>query len=398
MKKLYKSFFIQALFIVLILYSESSNAQCSGGNPGGITAYDTTVRFATGVTTTQIKFPKFNPQTGMLSCVKLIITITGIIDTVAMQNYSASPQTADFYYDRTDAMSGPGLTPPLSNTFNQHYGPYSLTAYDGIPGAGTDFKPLPRDTVLRKVMVRTLTDSTEISQFYGSDSVTYNYNINVTTSAVITGGSSSSLVLTSAYVNFRFEYCTCPITTLPLGLLNFSVAKSGSNGVQLSWTAEGAKEDFIYEIEMSRDGRSFTKTGVVNKKDGAFNLSYQYGYAVKNNEWGKYYFRVKQRWLSNGYSRFTEIKSIDFANPLFSTVSLYPNPSSGIVGIKFVTVKRGKFLVQISNAQGQIIESKEVVVAETDYKVVANLQTGLYYIKLTDVATNTFCIKQMVIK
>lgn len=397
MKKLYKIFF-PILLLVFILYGKNSYGQCPGGNVGGSAAYDTTIRFATGVTSTQIKFPKFNPQSGMLNCVKLIVTITGIVDTVAMQNYSGSAQTADFYYDRTDAMSGPGLTPSLSNTFNGHYGPYGLTPYDGIPGAGPDFQPIPRDTVLRKVMTRTLTDSTEISQFYGSDSVTYNYNINVTTSAVITGGSSSSLVLTSALVNFRFEYCTCPIISLPLGLMNFTVTKSGSSSVQLAWNAEAAKDDYLYEIEMSRDGKNFSKAAVVSKNEAALNPSYQYRHLLKNNEWGKYYFRVKQHWLSNGYSRFTDIRTVDFASPLFSTISLYPNPSSGVVGVKFISVKGGKFLVQISNARGQVVVTKEVAVAETDYKVVATLQAGLYYVKITDVATNTFCINQLVIK
>ena len=133
MKKLYKISLTPILFLLLILYAETGATQCPGGQPAGATAYDTTIYFATGVTSRQIKFPKFDPQKGMLSCVKLIVTITGIVDTVAMQNYSASPQTADFYYNRTDFLSGPGLTPSLSNSFNGHYGPYNLTAYDGIP-------------------------------------------------------------------------------------------------------------------------------------------------------------------------------------------------------------------------------------------------------------------------
>ena len=198
MKKLY--LISSITFIALLLWAQTGYSQCQNNTPGGTTAYDTTMKFPTGATNMQVKFPKFNAQSGMVTCVKLIVTVVGIVDTVAMQNYSGSPQTADFYYNRSDFMSGPGLTPSLSNSFNGHYGPYGLTAYDGIPNAGSDFHSISRDTVLRQSMTRTLTDSTEISQFYGpaADSVSYNYNINVSTSAAITGGSSSTLVLTSA--------------------------------------------------------------------------------------------------------------------------------------------------------------------------------------------------------
>jgi hypothetical protein len=397
MKKLYKNTLIQALFMVLMLYAKTGYSQCPDGHAAGTTAYDTTIRFAPGVTTTQIKFPKFDPQAAMLSCVKLIVTITGIVDTVAMQNYSGSPQTADFYYDRNDLMSGPGLTPNLSNSFNGHYGPYNLSGYDGVANSGGDFQSIPRDTVLKKVMTRTLTDSLEISQFYGSDSVVYDYNINVTTSAAITGGSSSTLVLTSALVNFRFEYCTCPITSLPLGLRNFSVSRTAGSTAQLRWDAATDNDNYLYEVEVSRDGKHFSQEAVVNKKYNISNPSYLHAYSTKNNQYGRYYFRIKQRWL-NGYYRYTETKSVEFTNPLSSTISLYPNPSSGVVGIKFVSVKAGKFLVQISNAVGQIIITKEVLVAETDYKLITALKAGKYYVKIIDVATNASCVNQMVVQ
>lgn len=391
MKKLYTSFFIISSFLLL---SQHSTAQCSSGAQG-VTAYDTTIRFPTGATNMQVKFPKFNPQLAMLSCVKLIVTIVGVVDSVAMQNFSGSTQTADFYYDRSDFMAGPGLTPSLSNTFNGHYGPNTLSAYDGTPNTGGDFYSFSKDTVLRKVMTRTLTDSTEISQFYGSDSVTYNYNINVTTSAAITGGSSSSLVLTSALVNFRFEYCTCPLTALPIGLKNFSATKS-SNAADLQWQAEAGTDNYYYEIEVSRDGRSFSRAAILNKQSPNA-ASYHFGYAIKPSEYGRYYFRVKQRWL-DGYYRYSEIKSVEFANPLTTTVSIYPNPSAGNVGIKFISAKGGSYTVQISNAAGQTVTRKDLRVTSTDYKQLATLQKGMYYIKITELSSGSSFIQQLIVQ
>jgi hypothetical protein len=396
MKKLYPTFFFHSLLLLGLLQATTAWSQCPDGQAPGTKAYDTTIRFATGATNMQVKFPKFNPQTGMLSCVKLIVTVIGVVDSVAMQNYSSSPQTADFYYDRSDYMTGPGLTPSLSNTFNGHYGPQTLSTYDGTPNSGADFYSISRDSVLRKVMTRTLTDSTEISQFYGTDSMVYNYNINVSTSAVITGGSSSSLVLTSALVNFRFEYCTCPLVTLPVGLKNFSVSKAGSSSADLRWEAEAGNDNYFYEVEVSRDGRHFQKASTRQKASNG-NSVYQYLHPIKSAENGRYYFRVKQRWL-DGYFRYTDIKSVDFSNPVFAAISIYPNPTSGNVGIKFVAGKAGLYDVAISNAGGQIVTRKTLKVAATDYKQITNLSKGIYYLKLTEQETQSSCIHQLIVQ
>jgi hypothetical protein len=395
MKKLYKIFLIQALFIILILYSKNGYAQCPNGQPAGGTAFDTTIRFASGVTNKQIKFPKFNPQSGMVSCVKLIVTMTGIIDTSAFENLSDAPITVKRTYNRSDNMTGPGLTPSLSNSFNGTTN-IPLGSNNGVTNAGPDFYTNSKDTVMRMRMIRTLTDSTSISEFYGTDSVVYNYSINVV-STVTAGGDIDNYMRTSAYVNFRFEYCTCPIASLPVGLKNFTVAKRGASAAQLQWEAEAGTDSYTYEVEVSRDGIHFLKAAVVNKMVNNPNPTYRHGYGIKANEYGRYYFRVKQRWI-DGYYKYSEIKPVDFTNPLFATISIYPNPSFGQVGLKFVGVKRGSFLVQVSNAAGQVIITKELLVTETDYKAIADLKTGMYYVKITDVATQAFCINQMVVK
>lgn len=396
MVKLYSIFFY-FFFFVLILYGENTSAQCAGGSPSGTAAYDTTIRFPTGATNMQVKFPKFDPQTAMLSCVRLIVTIVGVVDSVAMQNYSGSSQTANISYNRSDFMSGPGLTPSLSNSFNGNYGPYTLAAFDGTPNTGSDFYAASKDTILRTVMARTLTDSTEISQFYGSDSVVYNYNINVSTSASITGGSSSSMVLTSAYVTFRFEYCTCPLHALPAGFKNFRATKTGALSADLEWDAEASDDRYSYEVEVSRDGRSFSKAAMIQKNEASGNGSYRFHHDVQGPEFGRYFYRVKQRWL-DGYYRYSEVRSLEYINPLFSTATVTPNPSTGNIGVKFVAGKAGTYLVQITNVSGQLVASKEITMAETDYKPVATLQQGTYYVKLTDVASRAAHSYQVFVK
>jgi hypothetical protein len=125
--------------------------------------------------------------------------------------------------------------------------------------------------------------------------------------------------------------------------------------------------------------------------------AYHYSFTTANNEYGKYYFRVRQRW-QNGYVRYTPVKAVDFINPLFANISLYPNPSTGGAGIKFVNGKAGKVVVQVTGAGGQQVSSKEMQVAETDYKMIGTLPKGIYWVKITDVASKAFCVKQLVVQ
>jgi hypothetical protein len=384
-------------FLFLFTTSQTSYAQtCPDGSPQGGTAFDTTISFESGVTSTEVKFPKFNPLNGMVTCVRLCITITGVVDTVALQNLSASGQTATFTYDRTDQITGPGIITPLSNTITQPYGPYALTPYDGVPGAGTDFVSISHDTVLNSVLCRNINDSATIAQFYGLDSVIYDYDINVSTLAAFSGGNSSNFILTSALVNFRFEYCTCPPVVLPLNVNSFNVNKLTNTRVELKWTGlDDPYANYHYEAEVSRDGRKFSSIGLFDKS--VENRDYHMLYTTPNGVSGTFYFRVKQVY-SNGYVRYSNIKHVIMENSGSPKFSVFPNPSTGIVGIKFDNSLAGRFEIQIYNSQGQLIVNKDVVVGGSSYVQIGVLGGGQYWLRLTDKQSHVSCVNQLIIK
>lgn len=395
--KTFTSFFL--LITLLLLNNSSSNAQCPVGYPPGSTAYDTTIKFPTGVTSIPVKFPQFDPQGGMVTCVRLCVTITGIIDTLAMQNYAASPQTATFNYIRTDQITGPGISTPLSNSASLSYGPPGniLTAYDGTPGAGTDFYSMANDTILNEVLCRTVSDSATIIQFYGTDSVTYNYDISVSTSASISGGSSSTLVLTSALVNFHFEYCTCPGYLLPLNIYRFSVNKTDDKKAELKWFGYDNNQNaagYHYEVQMSRDGFNFQPVDNVQRNTNG-NSAYSYLYEMTTT--GRYFFRIRQVG-EDGRSYFTDIKYVDAENNSPIKFNIYPNPSTGIVGIKFDNITAGKYVVLINNALGQTVVNKEIEVAGNSYQQVGTLHKGFYWVRLTNVTSQLSSVNQLFIK
>ena len=382
---------------MLLYYSKQSLSQCPNGVTGGTTAFDTTIVFGSGVVATQVKFPKFDPSTGMVTCVNLCVTIKGIIDTVAMENLSGSNQTATYSYTRRDTINGPGIPTYLtSGTNDLSFGPFGLAAWDGVPNSGLDFFSVGPDTVLTKVLCTNITDSATIEDFYGvNDSVAYDYHINASAGWNVTGGSASAFVLSSALVNFHFSYCTCPSSALPLYIKNFSVSKAAPNKAQLSWKGfDEFTKDYHYEIQISHNGRDFSTIDTVQRNVAA--TDYKYLYTTSKSENPKYFFRIKQVY-SNGYPRFSEVKSIVLANSDAPKINIYPNPSGGVVGIKFVNLISGKFLVQISNTQGQTVFSNEVE-ANGGLKYITTLQSGVYWLRLIDVTSHLSCVNQLLIK
>lgn len=396
MKKIYILFLIKCFFIILILFSHKSFAQCLTGYVPTGKAFDTTVTTGSGNYETFFKFPKFHPDSGMVTCVKLTMSITGN-NSMFLENHVSSPTGYNVSYNRKDTISGQGLSSPLTQQITKGYGPYNLAATDGVAFSGPDFVNTGTDVVLNNYSVsRTITDVNEIQNFYGLDSITYRYVIKA---AATVAGSGDYLfsVSTTGFVNYKLEYCYCPPYVLPLGLKDFEVLKTGSNTAKLNWQSETDTTNFYYEVQMSRDGKNFTASGIVQKTTGIINPSYHFQYTIQNQEYGRYYFRIKQRY-PNGYVRFSAIKSVDYENSFLSKVSLYPNPSAGIVGIKFVNISAGKLSVRISNIQGQVIVSKEFDVSGTDYKQIATLQRGMYWLKIMDVTSKESFVNQLLIK
>jgi hypothetical protein len=401
MKNIYKPFILLLLsfFTVILVSFQTSYAQtCPDGSPSGGTAYDTTILLPAGLVSKVVKFPQFNPVNGMVTCVNLCVTIKGIIDTVALQNFSSSSQTGSYTYDRTDQVTGPGILTPLTSTANLNFSPFPLTAYDGIPGAGTDFYSKGSDTVLTRVLCSNISDSATIVQFYGNDSVSYFYDVNASAIGIVPGGSSSALVLSSALVNFHFEYCVCPPLLLPVNIYDFNINKLTENKIDLKWSGyDDIYSNYYYEAEVSRDGNNFSSIGSL-PKNMENNDPYKVVYSADSGERGIYYFRVKQVY-SNGYVRYSNIKQVILENSALSKFSVYPNPSTGIVGIKFDNSLTGHFNALIYTTQGQMTVKKDIVVKPgSSYMELARLVPGVYWLRLTDKKSLESSVNQLLIK
>lgn len=395
MKKIYPA----VLLVIIQLLSHQKNfAQCPYGVTPGVTAYDTTIITPTGINTMFVKFPQADPHDGMVTCLRLCISITGVVDSVSVENNSASPQTANIYYIRTDQITGPGLSAPLINNANHHYGPYSLAASNGTLGSGPDFVAISHDTVLNAVTVcTTITNADSLFQFYGHDSVTYLYNITAFTNVSCTGGNYNSTVATSALVRFRFEYCTCPGYILPLNMTDFRISKTAPNKARLSWHDEEYNAvPYYYEPEVSRDGIHFTPVGRLFPRQAGNDNRLNFEYA-SYRENGIFLFRIKQVY-SNGYTRFSDIRQAELGNSHKPEFILFPNPSTGAVGIKFANNESGKFRMELFNSQGQLIRLKEIVARGASVHEFGTLLKGMYWVRIVDEKNQQSAVNQLIIK
>lgn len=388
--------YLAPLFFSLII-SVQSRAQCPDGHPGGSTAFDTTIATPSGFTNLQVKFPQLDPAQAMATCVRLCISITAVVDTLHFENNSVAYQNSSVDYFRNDFITGPGLSTPLSNNFSYQYGPYNLAPTDGVTGSGSDFVSIGRDTLMNSVTIcRTVNDPAILEQFYGSDSVAYNYQITAMTNPT-SGGSFNFGIATSAMVNFSLEYCTCPAAVLPLNIFRFDVSKITNTRAELKWSSyDNPSAYYHYEVEVSKNGRNFTSVGVVEKNTNSTE-PYRFLYDVPNGEEGVYYFRIKQVY-SNGFVRFTAIRQISLQSSATTKFSVFPNPSSGIVGIKFDTGVEGKYNIQVFNTQGQVVMQKDIIAAGESSVQVGNLSSGVYWLRLTDKKTQQVSVAQILIK
>lgn len=402
MKQIYmKSLLIIGFVLFQLLAALPGYSQvipCPYNFAPGTTVYDTVINTPPGINTLEIKVPQADPYAGMVTCLRVCVSITGVVDSVSVENNAFSAQTANVYYIRNDQITGPGLTSPLTNSINHHYGPYALGASNGTLGSGPDFVSISRDTLLNQVTIcQTITNLDSLFQFYGNDSITYLYNITAFTNVTCTGGNYNSTVATSALVRFNFQYCTCPGYILPLNLRNFEASKAAENKALLTW--EGFNDpaaSYRYVTEMSRNGKDFVTVGTV-QKDAGVNDQYQFTYTTKQDESGDFFFRVKQVY-ANGYTRFSEVRKVTLKSSVVPRFIISPNPSSGVVGIKFDNNEGGKHKLEIFNAQGQTVVRKDIVLSANSYQQIANLQGGMYWVKLTDLSSQLSAVSQLYIK
>lgn len=170
---------------------------------------------------------------------------------------------------------------------------------------------------------------------------------------------------------------------LPVQLISFSARAINGKQVGLNWNvaAESLLDGYI--VEHSTDGRNFEAIGKVKAAQKS-----AYAFVHDNPAQGINYYRLRML-DDNGAFKLSEVRQVVFTNG--RALSLYPNPTSGLVYVSGLEgVKEGAY-VNIYNEMGMSVFSGKIGGDELASKGIdmSLYATGAYVIRVISDEVNT---------
>jgi len=165
---------------------------------------------------------------------------------------------------------------------------------------------------------------------------------------------------------------------LPIELLNFDARDNFT--VDLTWITASEQNNDFFTVERSQFGKQWEKVGVVK---GAGNSTQILRYALTDNSpfGGISYYRLKQTDFDGSFT-YSEIKVVQF-NLDQATISLYPNPTKGLVYLKNIQTE---YQYELCNMVGKIIQ-KGMIHKNSEFHL-ENLSPGVYNLRLYKLEAN----------
>lgn len=196
----------------------------------------------------------------------------------------------------------------------------------------------------------------------------YNFNIN-------------TKVATSFGAN-RFKLLFQPPVVLPLQLTGFTVKKA-NGGAELNWSTSSEKNNDRFELERSTDGKVFEKIAQVKGGGNSLN-KLSYSFTDKNPANGTNYYRLKQVDLNGKYTYSNSLTLEYNLSADNSKLILYPNPVVDEIILDLKNNNSKTVIVCIIDAVGKCVKSSQVNTSELIRQHVANLNSGVYFLEVSD--------------
>lgn len=182
------------------------------------------------------------------------------------------------------------------------------------------------------------------------------------------------------------NYAGCsPYYKMDIGILlpvewNYFDVKLVQNQPVISWSAQ-YEANMKFEVERSTDNRSFVAVDVQIS-----NASKNYSFTDKTNTNGVLYYRIKAT-SANGSVKYTETKTVKLTSFEASLLSVYPNPVKDAATVTYAADRNEQVNVRVSNAGGQTILAKTVMVVKGKNAITlseaAQLKTGVYVVEIS---------------
>jgi hypothetical protein len=342
-------------------------------------------------------FPRFNPTLGTLLEVDITTNIT-LIYNFKLENGEANPVTNyRVKVFRDDEINSTALIDPLTSSYQKQYGYYSLAGSDGIPNSGPDFTQQgPLYVMNQKSTTYTVYNTAD---FLVNDSVLFDYTTSTYSAAQ---GSINNNLEGSAQdaVNFKITYMYCPQVVLAADITSFTTNKINDATIDIRWITQNEKNNRIYEIQKSTDGKVFGNIAELAAKTGTPQAgAYNYSYPVQLTDNNKILlFRIKQK-DANGSVQYSAVRAVKVNGTANEQLKLYPNPAKGAASLIFSNTKRGNWEVNIHSVSGQLLKSYSFTNALRGNVNTGNeLGKGIYMVRIINKTTREKLVRQLIIQ
>ena len=384
MNRVYTTLFTITFFIVNTPRITYAQCNCSPSVAATPVSYYASFP-STNAASTTISLPKFDPSIGMLSCLSLDDTLNGVT-TTRVQNTGSTSTIFKFLLTVADDLEGPGGL-SITNSYSKTYGPDTLAAFNN-PGDTATHGP---DQIIDNEIGNTST-STGMAPFLGSGTVDFSFTINGGVVSLKGGLNYAQNVSTNYWGNFKITYYWCPFIILSTTITNFTAAPADGS-IALQWLANNQQPNTKYEIQVSKDGKSYYPAGQAEGDASATGASskYRYQYHPDPAYVGKLYFRIEETDASGKVS-FSEVVIVDPAGTGksgFISCQTFPNPATNSLQVLFNSDQTGHFLVELVATSGQVVQKKLVTLAGgNQIRLDLNPQPvkGLYFLRTTDLS------------
>lgn len=230
-----------------------------------------------------------------------------------------------------------------------------------------------------------------------SDDVQINfYFTNVNKFTVKTGSMVNNTTLpgTASTARYHCLYFQKQIDNRPTGVLPVVYgalnANFVNNAVQVNWTTQHEINNSHFEIERSFNNAQFEQVGVALDGIAGTSGSKTYQFTDNSNELKLnkvVYYRLKQIDI-DGRATYSSVLMVRLqATTTTSSVSVYPNPFSSQLNVRFNSNENGTGDIKLLNVSGQIMSTKSCTISKGSNNVqiegLTNLAKGVYIARVT---------------
>ena len=181
---------------------------------------------------------------------------------------------------------------------------------------------------------------------------------------------------------------------LPVELISFQANCQGEGKVEITWATASEHNSDKFTVEKSRDGIIWS---VLASLAGAGNSTQLINYALVDNvvSGGNNYYRLVQTDIDGATETFN-IASANCGKDTETSMSVYPNPSSGDFYVNFNTEELSVAgVIQITDAKGSEVHSQEVTIEKGSNVFHVNMEAapGIYYIRVYNGTSTSSIVK-----